>query len=240
MLTTNNFMMTKEDSCPVALVTPYISNLITITLFIFSFTLLIMATNSVTVDACIPRNSGPVVPTTPLVTFLERLQETALRTYGHKDFDPKFYVDLSLKQNLSTAATAFDGLKRTENGSVSVEELNGFLDKYLGGVEEDLVYVRPVDFVVEPEDFLPKVKSPEVRTWALEVHKLWKNLSRKVSGRVLEKPDFHTLLPLKNPVIIPGSRFREVYYWDSYWVIRLVSSNPVSLCVILPFSFLIC
>ncbi|KAL2237403.1 UNVERIFIED_CONTAM: Trehalase, partial [Sesamum indicum] len=193
--------------------------IITTTLFIFSFTL-IMSNTMVTAGACTPKDSGPVIPTTPLITFLEGVQEAALKTYGHKGFDPKLYVDMSLKQNLSTTVAAFDKLTRTANGSISVEELNGFLEKYLGGAAEDLVYVDPVDFVAEPEDFLPKVKSPEVRAWALEVHSLWKNLSRKVSGQVLEKPDFYTLLPLENPVIIPGSRFREVYYWDSYWVIR--------------------
>ena len=38
-----------------------------------------------------------------------------------------------------------------------------------------------------------------------------------------ERPDEHTLLPLPGGVIIPGSRFREVYYWDSYWIIRYLS-----------------
>ncbi|KAK8366365.1 hypothetical protein V6Z12_A02G115000 [Gossypium hirsutum] len=85
---------------------------------------------------------------------------------------------------------------------------------------DDVVYAEPVDFVPEPHGFLPKVESPEVRGWALEVHALWKNLSRKVSSSVLHHPELHTLLPLPRPVIIPGSRFTEVYYWDSYWVIR--------------------
>lgn len=164
---------------------------------------------------------GPVIPTTPLVDFLVRIQETALRTYGPEGFDPKSYVDLSLKQNLETTVQAFDKLLKATNGSVSVEELRSFVGRYLGGTGEDLVRVDPVDFVEKPEDFLPEVKSPEVKDWALEVHNLWKNLSRKVSGRVMEKPELYTLLPLENPVIIPGSRFREVYYWDSYWVIRL-------------------
>jgi alpha,alpha-trehalase len=30
----------------------------------------------------------------------------------------------------------------------------------------------------------------------------------------------HTLRPLPEAVVVPGSRFIEVYYWDSYWVIR--------------------
>ncbi|KAL3834911.1 hypothetical protein ACJIZ3_009647 [Penstemon smallii] len=171
-------------------------------------------------NTILSKDSGPIIPTTPLVTFLERVQQTALKTYGHnkKGFDPKLYVDLSLKQNLSITEKAFD--KLLINGSVSVKEFDEFVEKYLGGADEDLVYVHPVDFVDEPQDFLPRVKNSEVRRWALEVHSLWKNLSRKVSDRVIDRPEFFTLLPLKNPVIIPGSRFREVYYWDSYWVIR--------------------
>lgn len=165
---------------------------------------------------------SPVKPTTPLVTFLDRLQETAFKTYGNSDFDPKLYVDLSLKFNLSDTEEAFKKLPRSENGSVSVEILEGFMGEYMRGAGEDLVEVVPEDYVPEPTGFLPKVESPEVRAWALEVHSLWKNLSRKVSNGVRDRPDLHTLLPLPNPVVIPGSRFREVYYWDSYWVIRLV------------------
>nr|QCU55074.1 trehalase [Camellia fraterna] len=165
-------------------------------------------------------NSGPVVRKTPLITFLEILQQTALNTLGPKNFDPKLYVDLSLKSNLSITQSAFDDLPRTPNGSVSVTDFNGFIQSYFNGAGEDLVYTEPVDFVSEPEGFLPEVVNREVRAWALEVHSLWKNLSRKVSDRVLDRPEFHTLLPLAKPVMIPGSRFREVYYWDSYWVIR--------------------
>ena len=30
----------------------------------------------------------------------------------------------------------------------------------------------------------------------------------------------HTLLHLPRPFVVPGGRFREVYYWDSFWIIR--------------------
>ncbi|KAK3030631.1 hypothetical protein RJ639_035835, partial [Escallonia herrerae] len=191
---------------------------------VFSVLLFTVTAMSITTaqasQPCVPTDSGPVIPTTPLVNFLERLQETALNTFGPRGFDPKLYVDVSLKVNLSTTREAFNNLPRTKNGSVSDNELNRFIEEYLNGVDEDLVYVEPVDFVAEPDGFLPKVENREVRAWALEVHSLWKNLSRKVSDRVLQRPELHTLLPLPKPVIIPGSRFREVYYWDSYWVIR--------------------
>ncbi|KAI3990729.1 hypothetical protein MKX01_023029 [Papaver californicum] len=91
---------------------------------------------------------------------------------------------------------------------------------YLNEAGSDLVYHEPIDFEYEPSGFLPKVKNLKVRKWALEIHSLWKNLSRKVDDKVIENPDLYTLLPLKFPMVIPGSRFREVHYWDSYWVIR--------------------
>ncbi|KAL5551550.1 hypothetical protein UlMin_001726 [Ulmus minor] len=165
-------------------------------------------------------DSGPVKPSIPLLTFLERVQETALESFGKTDFDPKRYIDLPLKFDLNVTEKGFDELPRSENGCVSAEDLRGFLGEYFEGAGEDLVYFEAGDFVPEPEEFLPKVKNREVRDWALEVHSLWKNLCRKFSADVGDRPELHTLLPLPQPVIIPGSRFREVYYWDSYWVIR--------------------
>ncbi|KAK9274611.1 hypothetical protein L1049_021861 [Liquidambar formosana] len=132
-------------------------------------------------------DSPSVKPTTPLITFLERIQETARQTFGDSSFDPKFYLDFSLKLDLLTTGGCFQQL------------------------------ARPADFVPEPDGFLSEVENLEVRSWALEVHSLWKNLSRKVSGRVHKRPELHTLLPLPESVVVPGSRFREVYYWDSYW-----------------------
>lgn len=167
-----------------------------------------------------------VKPSTPLVSFLELLQETAFTTFGNQsnNFDPKTYVDLPLKFPLHVIDHAFQNLPRTPNGSVPVDDLKRFIESHFEGAGDDLVYLDPEDFVPEPEGFLPKVKNPEVRAWALRVHSLWRNLSRKVSSAVTTHRELHTLLPLPGSVVIPGSRFREVYYWDSYWVIRFFFS----------------
>lgn len=37
---------------------------------------------------------------------------------------------------------------------------------------------------------------------------------------VQENPDLYSIIHVKNPVIVPGGRFLEFYYWDSYWIIR--------------------
>ncbi|KAI6706991.1 hypothetical protein NL676_009953 [Syzygium grande] len=157
---------------------------------------------------------------TPLLDFLQRLQEAALAAFGPRNFDPKLYIDLSLKSDLDAVERAFAGLPRSPDGSVPAGDLERFIAAHLGAAGSDLVYAQPADFVPEPEGFLPRVRSPAVRAWALEVHALWRNLSRRVDDAVRERPDWHTLIPLPGPVIVPGSRFREVNYWDSYWIIR--------------------
>ncbi|KAF4389464.1 hypothetical protein G4B88_006523 [Cannabis sativa] len=196
--------------------------------FLFIYLLLptlILALSQSSSPICIS-NSGHVNPTTPLLNFLQTLQETAFLTFKNPKFDPKLYVDLSLKYKLSYSQKGFDKLVKYSNGSVSVKDLSEYIESYFEGAGEDLVGSKPEDFVSEPKGFLPKVKNGEVRSWALKIHSLWKNLSREVSDEVRKQPQLHTLIPLPKPVIIPGSRFREVYYWDSYWVIRgLVASK---------------
>lgn len=156
-------------------------------------------------------DSGPVVHTTPLVTFLQRLQLTAIRSCPKKP-DPKVYIDLSLKlpHDLSTVESVFDDLTAgSRDMSVPVEKLKKFVNEYFDPAGKDLVHHEPEDFVSDPTEFLLNVENKQVRVWAREVHCLWKTLSGRVSDAVIESPDRHTLLPLPEPVIIPGSRFRE-------------------------------
>ncbi len=46
----------------------------------------------------------------------------------------------------------------------------------------------------------------------LHINKLWEVLKRPADVSVSG-----TLLPLPQPYIVPGGRFREIYYWDSYF-----------------------
>ncbi len=41
----------------------------------------------------------------------------------------------------------------------------------------------------------------------------WDYLTRTT----VDQPDYTTLIPLPNQYVVPGGRFREVYYWDSYF-----------------------
>lgn len=69
------------------------------------------------------------------------------------------------------------------------------------------------------------------------IHSLWPLLTRQ--------PDQHdpgTLIPLRHPYIVPGGRFREIYYWDSYFtMLGLQQANRVDMIrnMIDNFAFLI-
>ncbi|WP_213881672.1 alpha,alpha-trehalase TreA [Pseudomonas sp. dw_358] len=45
------------------------------------------------------------------------------------------------------------------------------------------------------------------------IDKLWPVLSRSYPS----VPQYSSMLPLPNPYVVPGGRFREMYYWDSYF-----------------------
>jgi alpha,alpha-trehalase len=45
------------------------------------------------------------------------------------------------------------------------------------------------------------------------IDRLWNQLTRSTPNA----PDYSSLLPLPAPYVVPGGRFREIYYWDSYF-----------------------
>ncbi|KAM0898693.1 hypothetical protein ACQ4PT_021761 [Festuca glaucescens] len=150
-----------------------------------------------------------------LLALLQRVQSEALRALGPRDFDPKLYVDLPLAPGADRAAA------EAALASVNTrEEMEAYLARYFAPAGSDLLAADPPDFEPEPRGFLPRVGGGEARAWALEVHALWRDLARRVAPAVAAGPDRHTLLPLPGRVVVPGARFREVYYWDSYWVVR--------------------
>ena len=55
---------------------------------------------------------------------------------------------------------------------------------------------------------------------AKDLHRRWRDLGRQIKSEVKNSPEKYSLIPLEHPFIVPGGRFREMYYWDSYWTIQ--------------------
>ncbi|STM24383.1 periplasmic trehalase [Escherichia coli] len=75
----------------------------------------------------------------------------------------------------------------------------------------DLRHFVNVNFTLpkEGEKYVP----PEGQSLREHIDGLWPVLTRSTENT--EKWD--SLLPLPEPYVVPGGRFREVYYWDSYF-----------------------
>ncbi len=59
----------------------------------------------------------------------------------------------------------------------------------------------------------PRVIVPEEPTMEAHIQALWGVLQRAPDREIPGS----SLLPLPHPYVVPGGRFREIYYWDSYF-----------------------
>ncbi|MCS3601597.1 alpha,alpha-trehalase [Buttiauxella sp. BIGb0471] len=75
----------------------------------------------------------------------------------------------------------------------------------------DLRHFVNVNFVLpkEGEKYVP----PEGQSLREHIDSLWPVLTRTTDSA----SKWDSLLPLPKPYVVPGGRFREVYYWDSYF-----------------------
>ena len=137
--------------------------------------------------------------------------------------DSKTFVDMPLKVSPEEATAAFDAI----DDPTDTEAIREFLSTYFNEAGSDLDDWIPEDLQESPA-FLNKITDVNYRQWGDDLNQLWKLLGRQVNASVLEHPERHTFVPRQYPMIVPGGRFRESYYWDSWWIIRglLVCDMP--------------
>ena len=128
--------------------------------------------------------------------------------------DSKTFVDMPMKEDPETINAAFESVNSND-----VTQLSAFLDEYFYPVGSDLNAWLPPDLQTEPA-FLSRITDPGLRSWAAELNELWGVLGREVNASVAQNPQRHSFLPRQYPMIVPGGRFRESYYWDSWWIVR--------------------
>lgn len=75
----------------------------------------------------------------------------------------------------------------------------------------DLRHFVNVNFVLPKEG--DKYVPPEGQSLREHIDSLWPVLTRTTDSA----SKWDSLLPLPKPYVVPGGRFREVYYWDSYF-----------------------
>ena len=145
--------------------------------------------------------------------------------------DSKTFVDRPLLVSPETAVAAFEAAFPNPLNA-SREALAAFVEEYFDSVGSDLVNCTPPDYRPAPPRITRNVQANASLQFALDINAIWPQLCRKATPDVVAAPDRHTLLATPHPMIVPGGRFRESYYWDSYWIVRglLVSGMRTSAC----------
>uniref|UniRef100_A0A0M3I3U5 Trehalase n=1 Tax=Ascaris lumbricoides TaxID=6252 RepID=A0A0M3I3U5_ASCLU len=130
--------------------------------------------------------------------------------------DSKYFVDMPLKYDPVTTLKDFNELgERAKDREV----LQQFVDEHFDPPGFELIECYPVDWVAFPSSFL-KIEDYHLRRWALHLHRIWRDLCRRVKDDVRQHQELYSLLYVPHPFIIPGGRFREFYYWDSFWILK--------------------
>ena len=97
--------------------------------------------------------------------------------------------------------------------------LKKFVEDHFDPPGNELIEVYPPDWVPFPTSF-QKIEDYKLRRWALHLHRIWRDLCRRVKDDVRQHQELYSLLYVPHPFIIPGGRFREFYYWDSFWIVK--------------------
>jgi alpha,alpha-trehalase len=78
------------------------------------------------------------------------------------------------------------------------------------------------NFVLPAQVSGPAPPTAEPVSITRHIDLLWDQLTRTTTSA----PPYSSLLPLPEPYVVPGGRFRELYYWDSYFtMLGLVESG---------------
>ncbi|KAI7856664.1 Six-hairpin glycosidase-like protein [Circinella umbellata] len=128
--------------------------------------------------------------------------------------DSKTFVDKPTSKPVDEVLVAFEALgDKPSNDAIKNFVNENFLEE---GVE-----LKPVSYSISDDiPLLKKIEDPQYRGWATQVNQYWVNLTFEFDTSFLCEGCATSTLPVKRPFVVPGGRFREFYYWDSYFVVR--------------------
>ena len=125
--------------------------------------------------------------------------------------DGKAFVDMPLNVAPERALAAFRSVP-----SGDADALRGFVHAHFGAAGSDVLQApRPEDWVASPP-FLRRVDADYLELMTA-IHGMWPKLLKVTAVECAER---RTLVYRNHAFVVPGGRFREGYYWDSYWAVR--------------------
>lgn len=163
----------------------------------------------------------------------DKLLRTFQLASWNTDPDSKTFVDRPLRVDPDKVLKRFKKLDKNISEATAKKFL---VDNFYPSPNDDdqIAPYIPPDFTDEPPSFAAIFPTEHpIRDFSTFIKNRWKMLCRKFKTADAEHVFAHnprsSLIPLPYPFIIPGGRFREVYYWDSLWIVHgLLASDMKS------------
>lgn len=188
---------------------------------------------TLTVSTSVPSPTAPLTATLPSQASLPPVQPwcigqifcpgAVLQTVNIAQLysDPKTFVD---KPTSKSAQEVLADFATFNLSTVTEGDLVNFVEDDFLGEGLELEAAELPNFNASPA-FLNNVTDPLLNAFAQIVNGYWTQLARNTNQSALcdDYPNGQcesTLIPLNHTFIVPGGRFREQYYWDSYWIIQ--------------------
>lgn len=146
-----------------------------------------------------------------------RIIDIVMRQHLFKD--SKSYVDLKLKRPPNETLRIFDEFMESVSNRPNKSQLLNWVKMNFDEAGSELELHAPKD---HKKDFqlLHRLKDDNLRQFASDLNNIWIELCRKMKDEVQQHPELTSIIFVPNHFIIAGGRFLEIYYWDSYWIVR--------------------
>ncbi|KAL1841579.1 hypothetical protein VTJ49DRAFT_6889 [Mycothermus thermophilus] len=130
--------------------------------------------------------------------------------------DSKTFVDMPTTKPLADVIAAFNRLSRPISNN---SELNAFLLENFAPAGGELEEVPEEELAVDPK-FLDKLQDTTIKEFVRKVIDIWPDLTRRYAGSSSCSECTDSFIPVNRSFVVAGGRFREPYYWDSYWILE--------------------
>ncbi|KAL7921012.1 glycoside hydrolase family 37 protein [Trichoderma austrokoningii] len=176
----------------------------------------IIAALATTINALYTNGSVIAPCDSPIYCHGDILQAIQL---AHPFADSKTFVDMPAKRLLPEIQAAFNNLSKPLTNSSSLQT---FLATYFADAGGELIEVPRSNLTTNPL-FLNKLNDTVIRQFITKVIAIWPDLTRRyapstVNSNCSSCPN--SFIPVNRTFVVAGGRFREPYYWDSYWIIE--------------------
>lgn len=133
--------------------------------------------------------------------------------------DSKTFVDMKMKQPPYETLKLFREFMDRHDQMPTRYQIERFVNDTFDPEGSEFEDWDPVDWTFRPK-FLSKILDDDLRNFASDLNSIWKMLGRKMKDDVRVNEELYSIIYVPHPVIVPGGRFREFYYWDSYWIVK--------------------